>query len=171
MLPRNIPSRKPPFGIDTARRLAGVARRGPSRSGTGWAIALVVLIAWAAAVAPSGDSSSASGMLSGSVLPGSRAADSVTPSLGVTPSALTKSGSGEFKDLQITVGQTKDLADQNVAVSWKWTDANPGAHATKRNGIGNPVQANYLQIMQCWGDSACSEGWRRARELATTRAP
>jgi hypothetical protein len=58
-------------------------------------------------------------------------------------SAVTKSGSGEFKDLEVTVSQTKNLVNQVVRVSWQ------GGRPTKpefgRLGI------NYLQIMQCWG--------------------
>ena len=58
-------------------------------------------------------------------------------------SALTKSGSGEFKDLEITVSQTKNLVNQVVRVSWK------GGKPTKPEfGL---VGINYVQIMQCWG--------------------
>ena len=58
-------------------------------------------------------------------------------------SALTKSGSGEFKDLEITVSQTKNLVNQVVRVSWK------GGKPTRPEfGL---VGINYVQIMQCWG--------------------
>ena len=61
-------------------------------------------------------------------------------------SALTKSGSGEFKDLEITVSQTKNLVNQVVRVSWK------GGKPTKPEfGL---VGINYVQIMQCWGGTA-----------------
>ena len=33
-------------------------------------------------------------------------------------SAMTKSGAGEFKDLKVTVSQTKNLINQTVTVSW-----------------------------------------------------
>jgi hypothetical protein len=65
-------------------------------------------------------------------------------------SALTRRGSGEFADLEVTVGQTKNLVNQNVAVSWRWTGQDK--HATVLDG--SSFQANYLQIMQCWGDAA-----------------
>jgi hypothetical protein len=58
-------------------------------------------------------------------------------------SELTKSGSGEFKDLEVTVSQTKNLVNQVVRVSWQ------GGRPTKPEfGL---VGINYVQIMQCWG--------------------
>jgi hypothetical protein len=58
-------------------------------------------------------------------------------------SAVTKSGSGEFKDLEVTVSQTKNLVNQVVRVSWQ------GGRPTKPEfGL---VGINYVQIMQCWG--------------------
>ncbi|HVK24485.1 MAG TPA: hypothetical protein VM677_24265 [Actinokineospora sp.] len=56
-------------------------------------------------------------------------------------SAVTIKGSGRFADLEVTVGQTKDLINQTIHVSWK------GMEPTD-----NPPGKNFLQIMQCWGD-------------------
>ncbi len=53
---------------------------------------------------------------------------------------------GEFADLKVTVSQTKDLINQVVKVSW--TGGTPTVP-----GVGS-FAANYLQIMQCWGDPA-----------------
>jgi hypothetical protein len=69
---------------------------------------------------------------------------------GQTASVLTKNGAGEFADLKVTVGQTADLVNQTVAVSWAWAGADK--HPTRLQGA--TFQANYLQIMQCWGDTA-----------------
>jgi hypothetical protein len=63
---------------------------------------------------------------------------------GATDSAMTKRGSGEFADLQVTVDQTKNLVDQIVRISWR------GGKKTVP-GSGQ-YSYNYLQIMQCWGD-------------------
>lgn len=48
-----------------------------------------------------------------------------------------------FKNLQVTVGQTKDLTDQGLKVSWT------GGKPTSSGGAAY----NYLQIMQCWASS------------------
>ena len=76
-----------------------------------------------------------------SVLPGAApaSADGAPPD-----SAMTKSGMGEFKNLQVTVSQTKNLINQAVTVTWKG-----GAPTTPATGA---FGANFLQIMQCWGD-------------------
>lgn len=66
-----------------------------------------------------------------------------------TSSALTLAGAGEFADLRVTVGQTRDLVNQNVAVSWRWIGDDPNASRFD----GSVLQADYLQIMQCWGDT------------------
>jgi hypothetical protein len=58
-------------------------------------------------------------------------------------SAVTVSGQGDFKDLTVTVSQTKNLINQTVKVSWT------GGTPTK---IETDFYVNYLQIMQCWGD-------------------
>jgi hypothetical protein len=63
--------------------------------------------------------------------------------LGLTDSAITKSGSGEFADLKITINQTENLVNQIVQITWEGgTPTNPD--------YGN-LNTNYLQIMQCWG--------------------
>lgn len=54
-------------------------------------------------------------------------------------SSVTVSGKDEFKDLKVTVSQTRNLINQTVKVSW--TGFAP-----------TPLLANFLQIMQCWGD-------------------
>ena len=77
-------------------------------------------------------------------VPASAAPKNVKPQL--EGSALTKSGSGEFKDLEVTVGQTRNLVNQVVRVSWQ------GGKPT-RPDFGN-LGVNYLQIMQCWGGTA-----------------
>lgn len=59
-------------------------------------------------------------------------------------SAVTVHGSGNFSNLAITVSQTKNLTTQVVQVSWA------GGVPTKP-GAGS-FYADYLQIMQCWGD-------------------
>ncbi|MGW5775463.1 hypothetical protein [Streptomyces sp. NPDC003863] len=58
-------------------------------------------------------------------------------------SAVTVSGTGEFADLKITVGQTRNLVNQVVRISW--TGGTPTVSDTA-------YAADYLQIMQCWGD-------------------
>jgi len=80
-------------------------------------------------------------VLAGAVLafaPGS------APAQEPTDSAVTVSGTGPFANLKVTVGQTRDLINQAVSVSWTGgapTQPNTGQFAT-----------NFLQIMQCWGD-------------------
>ncbi|NUR27344.1 MAG: hypothetical protein HOV83_16105, partial [Catenulispora sp.] len=59
-------------------------------------------------------------------------------------SAVTVRGTGEFAALTVTVGQTKDLVDQRVHVSW--TGAPPTVFK------GSEFAADFLQLMQCWGD-------------------
>ena len=61
-------------------------------------------------------------------------------------SAVTKSGTGDFADLKVTVSQTKNLVNQVVRISWE------GGKPT-RPDFGN-LGVNYLQIMQCWGGTA-----------------
>jgi hypothetical protein len=58
-------------------------------------------------------------------------------------SAVTVSGTGDFKNLQVTVSQTKNLINQTVKVSW--IGGTPTLSSTT-------FFVNYLQIMQCWGD-------------------
>jgi phosphate ABC transporter phosphate-binding protein len=61
----------------------------------------------------------------------------------LSDSALTVSGKGAFANLRVTVGQTKNLINQQVSVSWT------GGAPTQPSG---QFGVNYLQIMQCWGD-------------------
>ncbi|MFF9017374.1 hypothetical protein ACF09C_30970 [Streptomyces sp. NPDC014870] len=58
-------------------------------------------------------------------------------------SRTTVSGKGEFADLKITVSQTRNLVNQVVRITW--TGGAPTVSDTA-------YAANYLQIMQCWGD-------------------
>jgi hypothetical protein len=60
-------------------------------------------------------------------------------------SAMTKSGTGDFNNLKVTVSQTKNLINQTVTVSWTG-----GAPTTP---VGQ-FSRNFLQIMQCWGDNS-----------------
>jgi hypothetical protein len=50
----------------------------------------------------------------------------------------------DFKTLKVTVSQTQNLGHQGVTVSWT------GGQPTVGTG---PVQENYLQMMECWGDA------------------
>lgn len=52
---------------------------------------------------------------------------------------VTVSGSGPFSSLKVTVDQTTQLVNQVVHVTWT-------------GGAPTQGQANFLQIMQCWGD-------------------
>lgn len=72
------------------------------------------------------------------VLIGAPAASAADPA---GSSAVTLSGTGDFADLKVTVGQTKNLINQTVRVTWT------GGIQTASLSDGN-----YLQIMQCWGD-------------------
>ncbi|WP_433530883.1 hypothetical protein ACQPYA_01740 [Micromonospora sp. CA-263727] len=49
----------------------------------------------------------------------------------------------DFSSFEVTVSQTKDLANQAVVVTWK------GATPTPRL---RQLGVDYLQLMQCWGD-------------------
>ncbi|WP_327308047.1 hypothetical protein OG730_35270 [Streptomyces sp. NBC_01298] len=60
-------------------------------------------------------------------------------------SEVTVSGAGDFADLKVTVGQTRNLVGQVVKISW--TGGKPTVSDTA-------YSANYLQIMQCWGDAS-----------------
>ncbi|MEU7870097.1 hypothetical protein [Dactylosporangium sp. NPDC049140] len=48
----------------------------------------------------------------------------------------------DFKDLEVTVGQTRNLVHQAIKVTWK---------GKPMKGLFN---ANYLQLMECYGDAA-----------------
>lgn len=78
-----------------------------------------------------------------SVLPSSSLA-SAAPDPASSGSAVTMSGKGEFAGLKVTVSQTTNLINQTVTVSW--TGGKPTVPADGEFG------ADYLQIMQCWGD-------------------
>lgn len=64
-------------------------------------------------------------------------------------SSVTKSGTkgpnDDFSDLKVTVDQTKNLDTQGVKVSW--TGGTPTVPGQSLFGF------NFLQVMQCWGDS------------------
>jgi hypothetical protein len=51
----------------------------------------------------------------------------------------------DFKNLSVTVSQTKDITHQGLTVTWK------GEHTIES---GNGVQADFLQLMECYGDSS-----------------
>lgn len=85
-------------------------------------------------------------LVSGALLavPAAAAPKDVKPRL--EGSAVTKSGEGPFKDLKVTVSQTRNLVNQVIRVSWE------GGKPTKPDfGL---VGVNYIQIMQCWGGTA-----------------
>ncbi len=73
------------------------------------------------------------------VQPSSTAADAATGS------EVTVTGSGAFASLKVTVGQTKNLVNQAVDITWS------GAGTT---APGTGFGVNFLQMMQCWGDDA-----------------
>ncbi|MEN9643498.1 MAG: hypothetical protein RL238_167 [Actinomycetota bacterium] len=68
----------------------------------------------------------------------------VDTSLPATPSAVTVQGRGPYAGLSITVNQTASLTNQAVSITW--TGGTPTVAGPGRFG------AQYLQIMQCWGD-------------------
>jgi len=51
----------------------------------------------------------------------------------------------DFKTLTVTVSQTQDIGHQGITVTWS------GGEPTVGSG---PVQGNFLQMMECWGDAA-----------------
>ncbi|NUL06532.1 hypothetical protein HRW07_25520 [Streptomyces lunaelactis] len=76
-------------------------------------------------------------------------------------SAVTVSGRGPYTNLKVTVSQTRNLVNQVVKISWK------GGAPTVSD---TTYAANYLQIMQCWGDSPdkCQFGGSSALDTAGT---
>lgn len=74
-------------------------------------------------------------------LAGSQGTDTRLPP---TPSQVTVNGRGKFAGLAITVNQTRSLNNQAISVSW--------AGGTPTVNGPNAFNANFLQIMQCWGD-------------------
>jgi hypothetical protein len=111
-----------------------------------WAIGstgIVAVAAFAPYLAGAGSTDTAGQLTTVDETPvaGMAGADTALP---LTNSAVTVAGRGKFADLQITVNQTANLANQ--AVSLTWTGAQP-------TGDGSGVfSENFLQIMQCWGD-------------------
>jgi hypothetical protein len=81
-----------------------------------------------------------------------------------TGSAVTVSGAGAFSSLKVTVGQTTNLINQTVRVSWT------GGAPTGPSGNFN---TNYLQIMQCWGDDPAGPSREQCQfgGLATQSSP
>ena len=63
--------------------------------------------------------------------------------------SATKSGTGSFSDLKVSVSQVEHL--RNVVVRVSWTGGKRSA-TSDRNFL-----SNYLQIMQCWGDESAPE--------------
>lgn len=61
-----------------------------------------------------------------------------------------------FPDLAVTVSQTKDLIQQGITVSW--TGGKQSTVPNQQTG-----GANFLQVMQCWGDEPGSNGTRPDR--------
>ena len=81
----------------------------------------------------------------GVVIP-SQSASAASP---VTVSATNQDplwADAPFPDLAVTVSQTRDLVAQGIEVSWTG-----GKKSTAPNG--QTGGANFLQIMQCWGDA------------------
>jgi hypothetical protein len=74
-------------------------------------------------------------------LAGSQGTDTRLPS---TASQVTINGRGAFANLAVTVNQTRSLNNQAISVSW--TGGTPTVNQP------NPFNANFVQIMQCWGD-------------------
>jgi hypothetical protein len=68
----------------------------------------------------------------------------VDTSLPATDSQVTVDGRGPFASLAITVNQTSKLTNQAVSITWT-------GGAPTSAGVGR-FSANFLQIMQCWGD-------------------
>jgi hypothetical protein len=79
--------------------------------------------------------------VSGASASGSAGTDVALPA---TDSKAEVTGRGPFKDLKVTVNQTKNLLNQAISVTW--TGAAPTRHGP---GL---FAGNYLQLMQCWGD-------------------
>lgn len=80
------------------------------------------------------------------ILLGSPPAAAAPGNAAPTDSAVTVSGKpgSTFAGLRVTVSQTKNLLNQTITVSW--TGGLPTLPA------GGEFGAQYLQIMQCWGD-------------------
>jgi hypothetical protein len=104
------------------------------------AVAVGLLLTPLLATAPS-DASPLGGIPAQSLVV---AAPAVAP--GATgSSAVTVKGTGPYASLSVTVSQTKNLVDQTVDITW--TGGAPTNSPTR-------FDANFLQIMQCWGDTS-----------------
>jgi hypothetical protein len=57
-----------------------------------------------------------------------------------------------FQGLTVNVSQTQDITDQGITVSWSWTGASGQPTQTIINGAA--VAGNFLQLMECYGDSS-----------------
>ncbi|SBT53900.1 hypothetical protein GA0070621_5058 [Micromonospora narathiwatensis] len=84
----------------------------------------------------------------------------------VTDSAVTVSGrmgqlGDDWSDLKVTVSQTKNLTNQSVTVTWT------GAPKTKF--YAKDPNANYLQVMQCWGPDPDAPDFRETCEWGVGR--
>lgn len=78
-------------------------------------------------------------------LTGAAAPASVPMAAAASGSKVTVFGHDAFPGMKVTVSQTKNLVNQVVKVSWK------GAAETVSD---SNYAADYLQIMQCWGDAS-----------------
>ena len=61
-------------------------------------------------------------------------------------SSVTRTGTGAFNGMAVTVDKTQNLINEAVGVSWS------GAPTTLPPNNNTNFGADYLQIMQCWGD-------------------
>jgi len=62
------------------------------------------------------------------------------------PASLYSFMYADFKNLKVTLSQTKNLVHQGITVSWT------GAKPSIAGGTG--PQADFLQLMECYGDSS-----------------
>ncbi len=90
------------------------------------------------------DSASATGSASASTSPSASNATAADPTRADQPVSVTSADYSTFKDLSVTVSQTKKLASQGILVTWT------GAKATAEGEF----TTDYMQIMQCWGDAS-----------------
>jgi len=61
------------------------------------------------------------------------------------PASTLKFMYDDFKTLQVTVSQTQNIGHQGITVTWK---------GGERSRVGITPQANFLQMMECYGDSS-----------------
>ncbi|MCX6397519.1 MAG: hypothetical protein NTV23_13620 [Propionibacteriales bacterium] len=86
----------------------------------------------------------AAALLVPAVLLGSSAAPAVGADSDEAGTAVTVQGTGRFSNLKVTVSKTDHLVNEVVHITWSGL----------KGGSGDNFPANYLQIMQCWGDEA-----------------